>query len=93
MNEIIEKYTDPANPGSFSGLSGFKKNNKQFKNNKNVEKTLRSLKSYTLHIKIFHRFERNKTIVAGIDDQWQVDLVDVSNISGSNSNYKFITFT
>ena len=24
----FEKYTDPVNPGSFSGLTGFSKNNK-----------------------------------------------------------------
>ena len=54
MNEIINKYTDPANPGSFSGLSGFKKNNIEYKNNKNVSKTLRALPTYTLHKKIYN---------------------------------------
>ena len=88
--EIIKKYTNPGLPGSFSGLSGFIKNNKEYKNSRVVKKVIRSLPSYTLHKPIQYKFERTKTHVKGIDDQWQVDLVDMSNISGSNSNHKFI---
>ena len=36
MQKIFEKYTDKNRAGSFSGLSGFKKNNKL--ENKNVKK-------------------------------------------------------
>ena len=39
MAKIIDKYTDPANPGSFSGLSGFLNNNKSL-NKKQVENEL-----------------------------------------------------
>jgi len=87
---IIEKYTDISAPGSFSGLSGFLKNNKSLKNNRNVRKALKSLPAYTLHKQHNSKFERSKTLVYHIDFQWQVDLVDVSNLAGSNSNYKFI---
>ena len=41
-NKIIQKYTNPALPGSFSGLSGFLKNNKEFKNSKSVKQVIRS---------------------------------------------------
>ena len=90
INKIIEKYTNPSLPGSFSGLSGFLKNNREFKNNQLVKKAIRSLPAYTLHKPIRHRFPRRKTIVEGIDDQWQVDLVDLTKESGSNFNYKYI---
>ena len=30
-NKVVKKYTNPSLPGSFSGLSGFLKNNKDFK--------------------------------------------------------------
>ena len=89
-NKIIETYTNPVLPGSFSGLSGFIKNNKQYRNSRVVKKTIQSLPAYTLHKPIKYNFPRTKTLVQGIDDEWQVDLVDVSNISGSNSKYKFI---
>ena len=87
MNKIYEKYTIPSMPGSFSGLSGFLKNNKRIGQAGNV---LKSIPAYTLHKPIRYTFNRSKTLVEGIDDQWQVDLVDVSNIAGSNSGYKFI---
>ena len=89
-NKIIQKYTNPALPGSFSGLSGFLKNNKEFKNSKSVKQVIRSLPAYTLHKPIKYTFTRTKTLVDGIDDEWQVDLVDVSNIAGSNYNHRYI---
>ena len=89
-NKIIQKYTNPSLPGSFSGLSGFIKNNKEYKNSRIVKKVLRSLPTYTLHNKIKHTFPRRKTLVNGIDDQWQVDLVDLTKEAGSNYKYKFI---
>ena len=89
-NKIIQKYTNPALPGSFSGLSGFLKNNKELGNSTSVKRVISSLPAYTLHKPVQFKFPRTKTIVNGIDDQWQVDLVDVSNIAGSNYNNKYI---
>lgn len=34
MTKIIKKYTTPESPGSFSGISGFKRNTKIKKNNR-----------------------------------------------------------
>ena len=68
----------------------FLKITKILKNNKNVQIVLQSLPSYTLHKSVKYTFPRSKTLVNGIDDQWQVDLVDLSNISGSNSQSKYI---
>ena len=85
---IIKKYRDLSNPGSFSGLSGFIKNNKYTPSK--VKKALNSLPEYTLHAPIKYKFPRSKTLVSGIDKEWQVDLVDVNNISKANSNYKYI---
>lgn len=90
INKIYKTYTNPSLPGSFSGRSGFLKNNKQFKNSRNVNRVIKSLTTYTLHKPIRYKFPRSKTYVSGIDDQWQIDLVDVSNISGSNSFLKYL---
>ena len=89
-NKIIQKYTNPAFTGSFSGLSGFLKNNKELGNSTSVKRVISSLPAYTLHKPIKYTFPRTKTSVDGIDDQWQVDLEDVSNIAGSNYNHKYI---
>ena len=88
-NKIIEKYNNPSLPGSFSGLSGFLKINKELQKS-TVKRVISSLPAYTLHKPIRYTFSRTKTSVDGIDDQWQVDLVDVSNIAGSNYNHKYI---
>ena len=84
-NKIYKKYTDPKLPGAFSGLTGFIKNNKGLGN---VKRVIKSIPAYTLHKPIEYAFDRTKTIVDGIDHQWQVDLVDVSNTCFGNSNVK-----
>ena len=48
MDKIEKKYTDVSNPGSFSGLSGFLKNNKEL-NSIETKNKLSSINSYTLH--------------------------------------------
>ena len=72
-------------PGSHSGLSV--KNNKNMKNVKDC-----SMKQYaiTQHKAVRLNFERRKTIVGGIDHQWQCDLCDMQNISADNDRYKFL---
>ncbi len=87
--KIFKRYTDPSLPGSFSGYSGFIKNNKNIKPSL-AKRVLQSLPSYTFHKSIQKDFPRRATIVKGIDDEWQVDLIDMSNESGSNYGYNYI---
>lgn len=89
MNNILKKYTNPEHPGAFSGLTGFKKNNKEIKN-KIIRNTLLKSNAYTLHKPKRLNYKRCRVIFAGIDDQWQVDLVDVRAIKGSNHGKSFI---
>jgi hypothetical protein len=76
---IKSTYTDIKNPGSFSGLTGFLKNNKEFTLD-NIKKSLLNEPAYVLHKSIKRKFRRAKTIVNDIDECWQIDLVDVSNL-------------
>lgn len=89
MTEILKAYTNPSNPGSFAGLSGFLKNNNKF-SKKNVEKDLLKLNVYTQHTLPKRKFKRTKIMVPGIDDTWQADLVDVQKIKYHNKHYKYI---
>lgn len=89
MDKILNTYTDIANPGSFSGLSGFVKNNKKFKK-KQVKKSLLTSPTYTLHTPIKKQFRRTKWMSGGIDDIWQVDLIDVRKIKYQNSHFEYI---
>lgn len=87
--QILNKYTDIKNPGSFSGLSGFIKNNKKLKV-KNIKNSLLTSPTYTLHTPAKHKFPRTKWIAGGIDDIWQVDLIDLRKIKYQNSHYEYI---
>ena len=87
--EIIDKYTDIKNPGSFSGLSGFNKNNKKLKKT-NIKNSLLTLPTYTLHTPAKHKFPRTKWIAGGIDDIWQVDLIDLRKIKFQNRHFEYI---
>ena len=75
------KYHDSSVPGSYSGLSGFIKNNKTSKNTKTWAASQRTI---TLHKPICLNFKRRKTIVSEIDQQWQCDLYDIQNLHADN---------
>ena len=91
---MLEKEnTTPALPGSFSGKSAFiralAKRGKRIKR-KDVDNYLMNEETYTLHRPNRKNYKRNQVIVSGIDDTFQADLIDVSNISRFNNNNKFL---
>ena len=45
---------------------------------------------YTLHNPVPKSFPRRHVIVHGIDDQWKIDLVDLSSLSRVNDHYTFL---
>ena len=89
MEKIVKFYTDPEQPGSFSGLTGFLKNNKVFKSNL-VKNELLKQNSYTLHPPLKKKFPRTKWFSGGIDHIWQVDLVDLKKFKYENSHFEYI---
>ena len=89
--DIIERYVDIKNPGSFLGIDGFLANNKKLIR-KDVNQALKHVPAYTLHKPVKSQFARNKTIVSFIDEQWQIDLCDVSNLKNKQLSqfYNFL---
>ena len=86
-------YTDPSNPGSFTGLNTFtralrEKNIKATKSE--IKKFLDNKESYSLHRPKRLNYPRKRVIVNGIDDTWQIDLVDVTPLQKENDGNKFI---
>ena len=55
-----------------------------------VEKRLKSQLTYTLHKSIKLNFKTGLVVVHQIDEQWQIDLVDMSKLSKHNDGFKFI---
>ena len=83
-------YYNPqsSDPGSFGAIKRLKgRNNKK---RKYESKWLTFQDTYTLHKPVRTWFPRRRVLVLRIDDQWQIDLVDLSSLSRVNDNYKFI---
>lgn len=93
-DNLIEKnYEKIENPGSFGGIkrifNELKIKNKNIKEN-DIKKYLSNQDEYTLHKPIKRKFSRNKVVVTGIDDTWQMDLVDMSMFQKENNKITFI---
>jgi hypothetical protein len=57
---------------------------------KGVQKWLSGQSAYTVHKPARRNYSRNRVLVSGIDEQWQLDLADLSSLQKYNDGYKFI---
>lgn len=94
MNKLLSKlYYNPKSPVGYTGLQALykaaKKISKKIKLD-DVKNWLRKQQTYTLHKPIRRKFVRRKTVVAGIDYQWQGDLADVSSLAKYNDKYRYL---
>ena len=90
MENLLKRaYYDPTSSGSYYGLNKFSSSLPSSKR-KAVKDWLLHQDAYTLHTTPRRRFPRRKTIVAGIDDQWQADLADVSGLKKHNKGYTYL---
>ena len=46
--------------------------------------------AYTLHKPIHRHFKRNRVIVGGIDQQWQMDLADMQSMQKCDDGYRYL---
>jgi len=94
MNDVFNKlYYSLDSPVAYSAKDKlFREARKQIKELKlcDVEKWLRSQPTYTLHRPVRLNFKTRRVVVYGMDEQWQMDLVDLSNLSRYNSGFKYI---
>uniref|UniRef100_A0A3B1JVY7 Integrase catalytic domain-containing protein n=1 Tax=Astyanax mexicanus TaxID=7994 RepID=A0A3B1JVY7_ASTMX len=87
-------YYDPSNPGSYGGVESlqraiFEKKGSRA-NIKDVKNWLSAQDAYTLHKPVLGKFKTNRVFVKNMDEQWQADLVDMSNLSKDNKDMKFM---
>ena len=84
------------NPKSEAGFAGIEKLYNAAKledphvTRNDVRNWLASELTYSLHAPTTTNFQRNRCVVEHVDEQWQADLVDMSSVRRSNSNYAFI---
>jgi len=86
-------YNDAKDPGSYGGVSRLLASAKKHGikvGRRAVIRFLRTQDTYTLHRPVRKKFERNPIVVGDIDQQWQADLADVSEISKENNGNNFL---
>ena len=86
-------YNNPKSVGSFGGLNNLYRKvqkDKKFAISKNqLKKWLQKQESYTLHKQVKRKFPRNKVVVGGINQQWDIDIADLSLFARQNKGYKY----
>ena len=88
MSKLLKQYHDPANPGSYGGVSRFVKS--QGISLKKAKSVLEHDLGCTLHKPTRCKFQTLPLIVFTIDEQWTIDLIKVINISKQNKGYKYL---
>jgi hypothetical protein len=85
MNDI---YYDTGNPGSLGGVDRLRRAAHAHK--PETEEWLRRERTYTLHKPARKRYNTRPYKTAGIDQQWQADLVEMIPYHRYNNGYKYM---
>lgn len=86
--EFSKIYYNPSNPAGYGSIQ--KLMSESGSSRKDTLQWLSGQDSFTLHRKKLRKFPRRKTMVSGVNVQYQVDLVDMVKYARYNSNYKYI---
>lgn len=87
-------YYDPKHPSSFSSVE--KLYNTAVKDGRNditysrIKTFLQKQETYSMHRAVTNRFRRNKVLVIGKDDQWEMDLMDMTFYAKYNNGVKYV---
>ena len=88
QRRVKRVYYDVKNPGSFGGVAPLVRATKLGADV--VGRWLSFEDAYTLHKPVRRRFTRRRTLVGGIDHQWQADLIDVHQLKRDNEGYVYL---
>ena len=92
--QLSKIYYSSENPGSYGGIQRLMRAAKEKGINgitqEKIEKYLSNQQSYSLHKPARKNFQRNKTVVQGIDQQWQADLADMQALSRDNGGIHYL---
>lgn len=87
---FIKDYLTPSNPISFSGARKWKQYMKQSSRFPIFAEWLSGQDAYTMHKPVIRKFRRRPTIVSGLGEQLQIDLMDVHSHSKDNNDINFL---
>ena len=91
--QLLKLYYDLKNLAAYAGKSNLLQEVKKHNANisiEDVEEWLKSQLVYILHKPIRFNFKTRPVVVHQIDEQWQINLVDMSKLSNHNDGFKFI---
>ena len=86
-------YHDPKDPGSLGGIARLARRANQLaitKDKNIIREFLQTQRAYTYHNPAKKRYSKNRTIVSGIDAQWQADLADMQALASENNGIKYL---
>ena len=81
-------YFDPKRVGSYGGVDALRRVTRIPR--KKVAEWLSEQDAYTLHKPARRHFKRRRVIVSGLHQQWQADLVDLSQLKKDNDGMTFL---
>ena len=95
MNEYLSQvYYNPKRTGGLGGVERLyrdvKKDGKYDISRAQLKKWLMKQDTYTLHKPARRHYRRNRVIVGGIDELWQMDLADMQSITADNDGYRYL---
>lgn len=85
-----EAYQNPAHEASYGGVDALHRAGRGKISKKEIKKWLEGVDTYTLHKPIRRKFPTNRVIVHSIDQQWQADLVDLTNLREYNDGFRYL---
>ena len=87
-------YYNPRNPASFGGVEKLYRaairDGRHDITRSAIEKFLEEQETYSMHRKVKNRFRRNKVLVTGKDDQWEMDLMDMTFYAKHNNGINYV---
>lgn len=87
---IRSKYVTPDSTGSFGGVRRLYETVQKEASLKQVEDWLKDQDTYVLFRQVKRKFPRLPILVNKIDEQWQIDLMDMSWLSKFNDDKKYL---
>ena len=88
--KLEQLYYNPKSPAGYAGEQALYKLAKQ-SSKINTSRYKRLVNRLILYINLYvKKFLPRKTVVAGIDTQWQADLADLSKLSKSNDKHRYL---
>ena len=87
---VRDRYKQAGKPGSFGGARALQRVLKGTRAKKRSSEALQGEPAYTLHRPVRRKFPRRRVVVGGAGDQWQADLVDISQFKSDNDGARYL---